>query len=183
MPYKDKEKGKERKKQWYINNRERILKHNKEYRNREDINIMIKKYKKIYYQNNKISINKHKRYRYKTDIKFKLNCIIGKAIRKSLISKKNKRGNHWETLVGYTINDLFKHLKKTMPKDYCWKDFIEGKLHIDHIIPISVFNYTQPEHHDFKRCWSLENLRLLPSKENIIKGNKLIKSFQPALNI
>lgn len=97
--------------------------------------------------------------------------------------KGNKAGRHWEDLVGYKLNDLIKRLKNTMPKDYCWQDFMEGRLHIDHIIPKSAFNYTNTEHIDFKRCWSLDNLRLLPAKENLIKHNKLYKPFQPALAI
>ncbi|GAI61384.1 unnamed protein product, partial [marine sediment metagenome] len=38
-------------------------------------------------------------------------------------------------------------------------------------------------HIDFKRCWALENLRLLPAKENMVKHNKLDRPFQPALRI
>ena len=64
-----------------------------------------------------------------------------------------------------------------------WQDFMEGKLHIDHIIPISAFNFTKPEHINFKRCWGLSNLRLLPAKENRIKKDKIIKPFQLALQI
>ena len=98
--------------------------------------------------------------------------------------KRNaKSGKHWEDIVGYTVEDLEKRLRKTMPKEYTWKDFKNGELHIDHIIPISAFNYTKSEHIDFKRCWALKNLRLLPAKENLIKHNKLIKSFQPSLKI
>jgi len=70
-----------------------------------------------------------------------------------------------------------------MPKGYCWQDFLEGKLHIDHKIPISAFNFTKSEHIDFKRCWALSNLQLLPARENIIKSNHLSKPFQPALKI
>ncbi|GAJ03173.1 unnamed protein product, partial [marine sediment metagenome] len=53
----------------------------------------------------------------------------------------------------------------------------------DHIVPIAVFNFTRPEHTDFKRCWDLSNLRLLPDKENMTKSDKIDKPFQPALRI
>lgn len=120
-------------------------------------------------------------YSRKTDLKFNLNDKMRQAIALSL--KGNKAGRHWEDLVGYTLEDLIKRLKKTMPEGYTWQDFMEGRLHIDHIIPISAFNYTKPEHLDFKRCWALSNLRLLPAKENMVKHNKLIKPFQPSLKI
>ncbi|MBA7551803.1 hypothetical protein ES705_44352 [subsurface metagenome] len=70
-----------------------------------------------------------------------------------------------------------------MPAGYTWQDFLSGELHIDHIIPISAFNFTKPEHTDFKRAWALENLRLLPAKENMIKHDRLDRPFQPALKI
>ena len=70
-----------------------------------------------------------------------------------------------------------------MPKGYAWQDYISGILEIDHIIPISAFNFTKPEHIDFKRCWALSNLRLLLKEENRIKSNKMERPFQPALNM
>ena len=70
-----------------------------------------------------------------------------------------------------------------MPKGYIWQDYLEGKLHIDHIIPIDVFNFDSPEQIAFKKCWGLKNLRLLSARENIIKNNKLLKPFQLGLKI
>jgi 5-methylcytosine-specific restriction endonuclease McrA len=97
--------------------------------------------------------------------------------------KGNKAGRRWEPLAGYTLSDLIKRLNKTMPEGYTWQDYLTGKLQVDHIIPRSVFNFTRPEHTDFKRCWALNNLRLLPARENSIKSNHLKKPFQPALKI
>jgi hypothetical protein len=56
-----------------------------------------------------------------------------------------------------------------------------GQWHVDHKIPISAFNYETPDDIDFKRCWALKNLRPMWAKENISKGAKLDKPFQPAL--
>jgi len=125
--------------------------------------------------------NKYQSERLKTDIKFRLNRNVSRLIRKAL--KGNKAGRKWGSLVGYTLNDLIDRLKNTMPVGYTWQDFLQGKLHIDHITPISAFNFNCPDHTDFRRCWALENLRLLPAKENMIKHNKLDKPFQPALKI
>ena len=119
--------------------------------------------------------------KHKTNLKYILNKKIKTAIWLSLMGNKN--GWHWETLVGYTLTELKEHLEKTMPKGYEWIDYIKGKLHIDHITPISVFNFKKSEHIDFQRCWALENLRLLPARENLLKHNKLSRPFQPALAI
>ena len=131
-----------------------------------------KKYNKRYERTNN---------KYKNDMKYKINRRISSLIWYSL--KGNKNGRHWEDLVGYTLKDLVKRLKKTIPKDYTWQDYLEGKLHIDHIIPISAYNFNQIGQIDFQRCWALSNLQLLSAKENLIKSNKLTKPFQPCLKL
>jgi hypothetical protein len=55
------------------------------------------------------------------------------------------------------------------------------KWDIDHVIPVSAFNFTRAEDVDFKHCWSLKNLRPLWRKQNISKRDKLEIPFQPAL--
>jgi len=203
------EKIKDGKKRYYLDNKERILKKYKQYReeNKDKARIYQKKYreenyekkrqynkqyaiknkdkKREYYLNNKEGATEwRKQWRRKqveNNDRFVLNHRVSGAIYKSL--KRNKNGYHWEDLVGYTLDDLKDRLIKTMPEGYCWNDYLNGKLHIDHIIPISVFNYTKPEHTDFKRCWALNNLRLFPARENLIKANKISSPLQPALQI
>jgi len=164
----DKEKNRERANQWYKDNREKALK-------------AVKQYQKDNPEKSAKLRRKIENHKTKTDLRYNLNRRIKTAVSHSL--KGNKNGRSWETLVGYTCNDLVKRLKSTMPKGYTWDDYLEGKLHVDHIIPKSVFNFTKPEHTDFKRCWDLSNLQLLPAKENLKKHTKLYKPFQPALAI
>mgnify|MGYP001146973538 CR=1 FL=1 len=178
-------------KQYYIDNKEQILKKHAQYRliHKKELakhqKQWLKKtgYSKKYYSTHKKEIREqHRQYcnlKRKTDIKFNLNDRITTLIYLSLHG--SKVGYHWENLVGYVLDDLIKRLNKTMPEGYTWNDYLDGKLHIDHIVPVSVFNYTKPEHTDFKRCWALSNLQLLPAKENLKKSNKLDKPFQPAL--
>ena len=166
---------------YWRNNKEKITK-GKRRRYRENNYL---EYFRKYYRLNKEKVLKYRRQydknRNKLDLKYNLNHRISEVIRQSL--KGNKVGRHWEDLAGYTLKDLIKRLKHTMPEGYNWNDYLKGKLEIDHIIPKSVFNFTKPEHTDFKRCWALSNLRLLPKRENRIKHNKLTKPFQPALVI
>ncbi|HPG52320.1 MAG TPA: hypothetical protein PLL11_17220 [Spirochaetota bacterium] len=56
-----------------------------------------------------------------------------------------------------------------------------SKWHIDHIIPVSAFNFNSPDDIDFKRCFALNNLRPLWAVENIKKGWRINKPFQPSL--
>ncbi len=121
------------------------------------------------------------RDRRKTSAKYRINSVMSGGIFKSL--KGSKAGRSWTTFVPYTEEQLETHLRTTIPDGYTWQDFMNGKLHIDHIIPVSAFNYTKPEHIDFQRCWSLKNLQLLTAYDNISKGAKLTQDFQTALAI
>lgn len=180
---KNKEKTREYYKKYYIEDKENIIGRCKKYY--KEHKKEIKAYQQRYYQDNIEMVRKKKneycKNRHKTDLRFNLNSKIRIAINLSL--KRNKNGRHWEDLVGYNLNDLIKHLKKTIPDGHCWKNVLSGKLQIDHIVPINAFNFTKAEHIDFKRCWSLNNLQLLPAKENLIKNKQLFKPFQPALQI
>jgi len=93
----------------------------------------------------------------------------------------NKGNRHWEELVGYTIDQLKQHLEKQFIQGMSWENY--GKWHIDHRIPVAVFNFEKPEDIDFKRCWKLRNLRPLWALENSRKQDKLYKPFQPSLMI
>ena len=113
--------------------------------------------------------------------KFKLNNNMATAIWQSL--KGNKNGRKWESLVGYTLNKLKKHLEKQFAEGMSWKNYGKRGWVIDHKIPQSVFNFTKPEHRDFKKCWALKNLQPLWSETNRQKSAKLTKHFQPSLLI
>ena len=117
------------------------------------------------------------RERRANDPQYRLNRNISRSI--SLALKDNKNGRHWESLVGYTVADLKKHLQKLFTADMTWDNY--GKWHMDHVIAKIHFNYTKPEHADFKRCWALKNLQPMWASPNISKGAKLDKHFQPSL--
>lgn len=106
-----------------------------------------------------------------------LNYRIKSLIQQSLRGKKC--GRKWEDLVGYSVDDLKRHLEKKFKDGMSWDN--RSEWHIDHIIPKSVFNYEKPEDEDFKRCWALKNLQPLWAKDNISKHNKLDHHFQPSL--
>lgn len=82
----------------------------------------------------------------------------------------NKNGRHWESLVGYTLEDLKRHLENQFKDGMSWENY--GKWHIDHIKPKSSFKFQSTENEEFKRCWSLDNLQPLWAKDNLIKSNK-----------
>ena len=120
---------------------------------------------------NKIGTKYHKR-RYHNDLAYKLSENMSTAIYKSL--KGNKNGYHWETLVGYTLEQLKEYLESLFRPGMSWENY--GEWHIDHIIPISLWKFSSPEDREFKQCWALANLQPLWWEDNIRKGNKIVCS-------
>jgi hypothetical protein len=111
-----------------------------------------------------------------------LHSKISNNVRMSL-KNHPKAGRAWQALVGYSLQTLREHLEKSMPQDYTWDDYVRGKLHVDHIIPLAAFNIVDAECVDFKRAWALKNLQLLPAHENLSKQDNLDRPFQPSLAI
>lgn len=102
----------------------------------------------------------------------KINNRIHSAIWNHLRSRgchKNQR--KWSTLVGYDLPTLKNHLLNTIPDGYKWED-VGDKLQIDHIVPRCFFRFNSAEDREFKDCWSLKNLQLLPKKSNLIKTSR-----------
>lgn len=161
-----KEEIKKRLKKYYLKNKNKILKNKEMWRKNNP--------EKLRQQRIRINLN------VKTNPQKRLSRRMTTAIYISLCGNKN--GRKWESLVGYTAKQLKKHLEKLFQKGMTWDNY--GKVwHIDHIIPKSKFNFTEPEHIDFKKCWALSNLRPLLVKENLIKHDKVEKNFQPSLLI
>lgn len=85
--------------------------------------------------------------------------------------------------MGYTVDDLKKHLEKLFTEGMSWDKFLKGEIQVDHKTPIAVFNFTSSAHKDFRRCWALSNLQPMWARDNLIKGAKLEHHFQPSLLI
>ena len=93
---------------------------------------------------------------------------ISANIRNSLDGNKN--GYHWEELVDFTIEELEKHLESQFQEGMTWENY--GEWHIDHIKPVSLFQFESYEDTDFKECWCLENLQPLWAEDNLKKNNR-----------
>ncbi|MCK4816708.1 hypothetical protein KA005_13135 [bacterium] len=164
------------KRQYYDNNVDKIKATNKKWhkKNYEKALALVRQWWKE-------NPDKNRQYkkRHRTTLKGNLNARMSRAIHHAL--GKNKNGYKWEDLVGYTCEDLKKHLENLFRDGMSWENM--GEWHIDHKIPKAVFNYTKPEHIDFKKCWALDNLQPLWAKENRSKNIKLTKHFQPSLQM
>lgn len=157
-------------KQYYINNRSKILEKHKIYRknNKEKIREYSKKHS-IVYKNRKNEIRKIRRI---NDINFtlkdRLRARVGQALRNFM--KSNSTAN----LIGCSLEQLKEHLQQTAIlneyKDFDINNYNGKEYHIDHIIPCSAFDLSKEE--EQRKCFHYTNLQILTAKENLEKSDK-----------
>ena len=155
----------EHSKSWREKNRKRYHEYNRK-RYEENREEHLKKSLKWYYDNRERAIARRKEWGRRP--KNAISQSISAGIRTAIGSRK--AGRKWETLVGYTLNDLMAHLESQFTKGMTWDNY--GEWHIDHIRPISDFSIVSSDSSDFKVCWSLWNLQPLWGEENMRKHNK-----------
>ena len=141
-----------------VRNKRKYCKLGTEYSKRQSI-LKIKLHRIVYNRRDKYDINKILSRRMRLQIRASL--------------KSNNAGIAWRSLVGYTLEQLKSRLLLTMPTGHSWDDLFNGRLHIDHIIPKSLFKYSLPSDPEFKQCWALANLQLLTKIDNLKKGVKV----------
>ncbi len=161
-------KSKERKKKYYLKNKEKIKENVRKYvlLNTEKI----KNYKSIYSKSYLSRQNKKRNEKYANDAYYRLSRNISSAMGRSI--RQNKNGRHWETLVGYSLIQLYNHIELLFKDNMSWDN--HGKWHIDHIIPKSLWEYDKPEDSEFKQCWALANLQPMWAEENFRKAKKVL---------
>lgn len=87
----------------------------------------------------------------------------------------SKEWTHIFQLLGYSVDDLIKHLESKFDKNMTWDNM--GEWHIDHVIPDSWFNYSSIGDESFKKCWALDNLQPMWKVENLSKNNRYSGSY------
>lgn len=86
--------------------------------------------------------------------------------------KGTKASRRWEKLVGYTLVELMRHLERQFTRGMTWGNYGRHGWHVDHVLPVSMFNFTRSADPDFRQCWALTNLRPLWAADNLSKGAK-----------
>jgi hypothetical protein len=129
-----------------------------------------KAYKAEWKKKNKAKLTAKERDRYHSDVHYKLKKRVSFQIRFALKNNGSKKyGKSCLKFLGYTIEDLKKHIESLFDANMSWAN--HGIYwHIDHIIPQSLLPYTSMEDESFKKCWSLENIRPLEAKQNMSDG-------------
>lgn len=100
-----------------------------------------------------------------------LKCRMKKRISGLL---RGKAGVKTEELLGYTKEQLMRHIERQFTTGMNWEKLLNGEIHIDHIIPVSSFKSITTDLSELKACWALTNLRPLWAKDNYAKSNKVL---------
>ena len=128
----------------------------------------------------KAKVRKQEKARRRDDPKYKLKYNMKTRIWHSLRDRINgvngKCGRKWEELVGYSVDALAEHLEARFQPGMSWGNY--GTWHIDHVIPISFFDFVSADDAEFGMCWDLSNLRPLWGEENVRKHAKLPGPWQ-----
>ncbi len=117
--------------------------------------------------------------RYHNDECFKLRLLISRGIEYRL--KFGKKGNSCLKYLTFTVKELRDHLKVQFEPWMTFKNHGNYKLNeatwqVDHIIPCAYYEYTSMDDPEFKKCWSLANLRPLSAKQNLGDNKRSLES-------
>ena len=155
----------EESKKYYIINIEKIKRRKKKYY-LENQNFYCE-YAKKYRYNNKNKRNHYQRERRKNDLHFKLRGQLTRRIGKAL--KYNKKTSHTIELLGCSLDFLKSYFESKFTPQMTWQDFLDGKIHLDHVRPCASFNLSKPE--EQKECFHYTNLQPLWATTEIARQN------------
>jgi thiol-disulfide isomerase/thioredoxin len=107
-----------------------------------------------------------------TNINFKVNQNISRAIRLDLNKKNIPSNKSWKILTGYTLEQLINNIESKFIDGMSWDNYGIFGWHIDHIKPLCTFSYTSINDDIIKEEWALDNLQPLWCTDNWSKGGK-----------
>ena len=146
----------ERSNKWKLNNKERTSQYRKEWnrKNKDRVNDRRRSYCKE---------------RYANDINFRLLTLLRNRLSKFVSGKYKSKGTM--KLLGCSLEVLRSHLESQFTDGMTWDNQGMKGWHIDHIIPCSSFDLTQPDQQ--RQCFHYTNLQPLWEKDNLKKGSTL----------
>ena len=184
MPYKDKQKEREHKKEYY--QRPKVKERIKKYRQMSEVKAKHRERNRKYYQRSEVKKRRqkpefkerYKKYRQRPEIKkrdyeyYKTRCCVDgnfnikerlRRLLRQALNKYTKKGKITSaSKYGINYKKIVEHLKP-FPEDI-------SLYHIDHIKPLCSFDLENPE--EVKEAFSPENHQWLTISENCSKGGR-----------
>lgn len=147
----------------YLKNKQITLKNNKNYvlKNKQ----FVENYKKHWSKENGSRIYLNRKNNIQTRLATALRIRLLSALKGNF-----KKGSAIDAL-GCSIFELKIYLESKFTPGMSWKNYGQKGWHIDHIVPLSLFDLTNVE--DLNKACHYTNLQPMWWRENIIKSNKL----------
>lgn len=103
------------------------------------------------------------------DINYILRLRVRTRLLKALRITGASKNNSISSLIGCSINQLRQHLESRFVEGMNWSN--RSKWHIDHIVPLSSFDLSDPE--QLAKACHYTNLQPLWARDNIIKSDRV----------
>lgn len=102
---------------------------------------------------------------------YRLNCVVRSGISRG-VRRGTKNCRKTFDILGYSVEEMKRHLERQFKKGMSWANY--GEWQIDHIVPLSSFQFSSPDDEEFRAAWALTNLRPLWAVENREKGDAVL---------
>lgn len=173
---------------YYEENREEIIVKNSDYS--KDNRETRREYERSRRSANKVKINKvksdYEKQKRQNNPSHKLRKNVSRLVNFALFKNNSKKNNlSILNFLSYSMEELKLHLERQFEYWMTWDNYGSYDVgswndnnsetwtwQLDHIVPQSKLPYISMQDENFKKCWSLENLRPLSAKKNIIDGNR-----------
>ena len=106
-------------------------------------------------------------------IRHNVRTLIWQKLKNRSITRKT---NKTFILLGYSSEDLIKHLESRFEVGMSWDNYGVNGWHIDHKTPDSWFQYSSTDDEAFRLSWALDNLQPMWAHLNHSKGNRYASS-------
>jgi hypothetical protein len=131
------------------------------------------------WNNPRLSAAEQYKLRYRLDMAFRCGQRVRLRAKKKLrrddvamairdAAKGKQRAVPLLASLGYTPGQLRTHIERQFKGRMSWQAFSQGKIHIDHIRPLSSFDLSDED--QFRDAFGLHNMRPMWARDNIAKG-------------
>lgn len=136
-------------------------------KNREKLNEKSKRWQKA----NRDKVNASFRKRYNASEQLRLAWRLRSRIRSALKRQRARKCASSADLLGCSIADAKAIIESRMIHPMTWLDFMNGRIELDHKVPVSKFDLTDPDQQ--RKCFGIDNIQPLWWWDNLSKSDKL----------
>jgi hypothetical protein len=132
-----------------------------------DIQARLEKIRKQLKEKRERQKERHK-IRRRTDINFRLRQVLRHRIRHAITNQGTSKARKSEQLLGCSIAEVRVWIERQFAPGMSWSNHSVRGWHIDHKVPCSSFDLTEPEQQ--QACFHFTNLQPLWAVDNLRKG-------------